>query len=298
MPNREIPETVGRLAEECVRRVSRDLKTSRVDERIGVDNIIASAIQSGIEADRQGRDDGLREALRSCLEVIDDYLAYDHDGDPWKEDARLMREMEIDDFARDGRLERARAALSAHAPASEDVVSHEPPIGDTQTGLSATDEGQGGWRWYAGYDEEYFQIGPCDNREEAIDAAKWDGLGEFKDDEGNWKQAIHLVEARKDGLRLSEWINVEGALERAVDSFHDSDRASEYDEDVFDMTKDQEADLTARIKRVCDEWQDHHRLVFPTWTFSATRNRDYVVVDREADTQPIPAKREEDTAHD
>lgn len=52
-------------------------------------------------------------ALQEALSVIQDYLDYDHDGDPWKEDARIMGEMDINDYARDGRLEKARAALSA-----------------------------------------------------------------------------------------------------------------------------------------------------------------------------------------
>lgn len=53
----------------------------------------------------------LLAALQSALAVIEDYRAYDHDGDPWKEDARLMGEMEIDDYDRDGRLDAARALI-------------------------------------------------------------------------------------------------------------------------------------------------------------------------------------------
>lgn len=54
----------------------------------------------------------LLAALRGALAVIDDYLDYDHDGDPWKEDARTMGEMDINDYRRDGRLESARAAIA------------------------------------------------------------------------------------------------------------------------------------------------------------------------------------------
>lgn len=52
-------------------------------------------------------------ALKGALAVIDDYLAYTHDGDPWKEDARSMGEMDINDANNDGRIESWRAALSA-----------------------------------------------------------------------------------------------------------------------------------------------------------------------------------------
>ena len=54
----------------------------------------------------------LLAALRDALVVIDDYLAYEHDGDPNEEDARLMGEMDINDYARDGRLAAARAAIA------------------------------------------------------------------------------------------------------------------------------------------------------------------------------------------
>ena len=54
----------------------------------------------------------LFEALQSALLVIQDYLDYDHDGDPWSEDARLMVEMEINDYKRDGRLNAALSVIS------------------------------------------------------------------------------------------------------------------------------------------------------------------------------------------
>jgi hypothetical protein len=55
----------------------------------------------------------LVEALTGALAVIDDYLAYDHNGDPWTEDARTMGEMDINDYKHDGRLDAAHAALAA-----------------------------------------------------------------------------------------------------------------------------------------------------------------------------------------
>lgn len=55
----------------------------------------------------------LVEALKDALAVIRDYLEYEHDGDPWAEDARAMGEMDIDDYKRDGRLDRAEAILAA-----------------------------------------------------------------------------------------------------------------------------------------------------------------------------------------
>jgi hypothetical protein len=54
----------------------------------------------------------LLEALKVALATIEDYLDYDHDGDPWTEDARSMGEMDVNDYKRDGRLDRARAAIA------------------------------------------------------------------------------------------------------------------------------------------------------------------------------------------
>ena len=55
----------------------------------------------------------LVEALEEAIATIADYVDYEHDGDPWTEDARAMGEMDIDDYAKDGRLTNASAALAA-----------------------------------------------------------------------------------------------------------------------------------------------------------------------------------------
>ncbi len=54
----------------------------------------------------------LLDALQAALAVIADYLDYDHNGDPWTEDARTMGEMDINDYQHDGRLAAAHAAIS------------------------------------------------------------------------------------------------------------------------------------------------------------------------------------------
>lgn len=54
----------------------------------------------------------LLEALLGAIATIDDYLSYEHNGDPWTEDARIMGEMDINDYQNDGRLERARALIN------------------------------------------------------------------------------------------------------------------------------------------------------------------------------------------
>jgi hypothetical protein len=72
---------------------------------------MADAVKENAELRTQR--DALAEALAGALAIIEDYLGYSHDGDPWKEDERLMGEMDINDYGEDGRLDRARAALKA-----------------------------------------------------------------------------------------------------------------------------------------------------------------------------------------
>lgn len=137
------------------------------------------------------------------------------------------------------------------------------------------------WKWWAGTNEEWMQIGPCDTREQAIAEAQYDASGEFTDDEdGRWKVGFHVVEARQDPLRLADWIGLPNLLERADESLVDSDRVScEYDDGPwFEATPAQEADLIERIRQACDDWQTAHGLTFKTQTFSDSRNAEYVVV--------------------
>lgn len=148
-----------------------------------------------------------------------------------------------------------------------------------------------GWAWWSGHDEEWMNCGPCDTREEAIEEARQDACGEFQDEaDGKWKVSVYVVEARQDPLRLADWIETDRLLERAEESLYDSDRVSgEHDDGPwFECTKEQEADLAARIKRACDEWQEAHGLVFTSQTFSASRNHDHVVVPHPNDDE-VPA---------
>jgi hypothetical protein len=139
---------------------------------------------------------------------------------------------------------------------------------------------EGEWKWWGGTNQEVCTWGPCDTREQAIAEGIEDGCGEFQDETGKWKIGFHIVEARNDPLRLSDWIDTEAALERAGESVGDSDRASENDDgDYFGATREQQADLEKRIKAACDDWQTANGLVFETWTFSSSRNNEYVVVD-------------------
>jgi hypothetical protein len=136
------------------------------------------------------------------------------------------------------------------------------------------------WQWWAGSHEEWMTVGPCDTKEQVIQEATQDGIGEWKDDNEKWFQSFHIVEARQDPLKLSEWIGLDYILERADESLADSDRVSCENDDGpwFECTKDQEADLISRIRAACDNWQADHALVFTCPTFSHSRNHEDVTV--------------------
>jgi hypothetical protein len=61
--------------------------------------------------DQRRHNSELLMALGEAVAVIRDYLEYKHNGDPTVEDARLMGEMEINDYAADGRLDKAMELL-------------------------------------------------------------------------------------------------------------------------------------------------------------------------------------------
>ncbi|MDQ7775288.1 MAG: hypothetical protein Q4615_04895 [Paracoccus aminovorans] len=151
------------------------------------------------------------------------------------------------------------------------------------------------WEWWAGQNEEYFTIGPCATREEAIAEAVSDGCCESQvpsedpDAPEEWEHRICLLEAQQAPLRLADWIGAEDALEKADEWVAESDRATEYDEGPwFEATPEQEADLVTRLRRACDEWQAAHGLIFNARSFSAVRTNDFVVVP--ADRREPPAE--------
>jgi len=145
-----------------------------------------------------------------------------------------------------------------------------------------------GWRWFASTDEEWMPYGPRLTREQVIADAESGCAGEFLADDGLWKLAFQIWEARQDPLRLADWFGADRALERAEEQLYDSDRVSPDFEDgpFFDATPEQEADLTERLKRACDEWQVAHGLVFTCQTFSATRRSERVVLPHPLGAKP------------
>ncbi|ASV86493.1 hypothetical protein CES85_1036 [Ochrobactrum quorumnocens] len=144
------------------------------------------------------------------------------------------------------------------------------------------------WQWWGGRDEEWFTIGPCESKEEVIQLAIDERVGEFFSDDGKWYVAVHVIEAQQEPVKLSDYIlDADRLLQSAEESLAESDRASaEYDEGpYFDATGDQISDLDKRTRLACDEWQHSHGLKFVPSTFSASRNREHVVAEIPTSTE-------------
>ena len=55
----------------------------------------------------------LREALSVCVDAITEYHEYEHDGDPWTEDARAMGEMWLDELEGSEEFEKIKKLLNS-----------------------------------------------------------------------------------------------------------------------------------------------------------------------------------------
>ena len=64
----------------------------------------------GLETDKAE----LVEVLSAIMPAVTQYINYEHDGDPWSEDARQMGEMDLDELERDGYIYRFLAVLQKH----------------------------------------------------------------------------------------------------------------------------------------------------------------------------------------
>jgi hypothetical protein len=113
-----------------------------------------------------------------------------------------------------------------------------------------------------------------------------DGAGEISDN-SEFAHIFQVAEATNPPIMLRDWIGADNALERADESIYDNDRvSSEYDDTIFDVTPEQDADLQLRIKKACDEWQETHGLKFKTSTFEKMRSHEEINIPKTATHAP------------
>ncbi|MBB5697027.1 hypothetical protein [Sphingomonas yantingensis] len=140
-------------------------------------------------------------------------------------------------------------------------------------GKSMTDANA--WKWWAGRDEEWFDVGPCDTREQAIE----EGHASHED-------GFHIIEALPGDLKFS-------AARMIDDQYYEADDLFDFDHTEPDRSgPHQEAD--AELQALLDAWTEKwgHTFVTPTM-FRATRNGEHVRA-RYLEAGPLSADEEAD----
>jgi hypothetical protein len=132
--------------------------------------------------------------------------------------------------------------------------------------MSTSQSEKSAWGWYGCTCDETFSEGPFSSREECIKECTQQGLGDY--DGG-----FHIVEARKDDIKLSAYFDSDLLIENAEDRAYD-DHGGE--DPLFEVTAEQAKDLEFVVRMCIDRWQVRHGLTFEPWCLTASRNEDYI----------------------
>jgi hypothetical protein len=117
------------------------------------------------------------------------------------------------------------------------------------------------WKWYVGYSDEEYSSGPYQTRAEAVYIAKEEYEGGY------------IVEGYKEPIDLAKHFEADWFLENFEDNNYE---LAGPDDPLIQITKDQQTDLEAMVRQAIRDWQQKHNLVFMPWTFTETRNEDYI----------------------
>ena len=114
------------------------------------------------------------------------------------------------------------------------------------------------YKWFAGSNDEFYDYGPFDTKQEALDEAYSCGV-----------EIIYFCEAAPGEFKLSELINLED-LEEAL---NDSIMRCEYDDDpILEMSEEDEISL----REALDRWQEERGLKFTCQTFKHIREAGHI----------------------
>lgn len=121
-----------------------------------------------------------------------------------------------------------------------------------------------GWFWYAGSNNERYELGPYTSREEALkEGATWNPL--------------YLIEATKRRVRLSCYFSLDDILDALADDPDIGDW--EGDPPEVDATPAQFDELSDLVRQTIDAWQQQYGIVINAFTFAKTRNSEVVHFD-------------------
>lgn len=132
------------------------------------------------------------------------------------------------------------------------------------------------WHWWAGRDEEWLTIGPCNTREDAIA----EGLCGFGEGEGDF---VVL-----EGVMHEIGLSATSVLDGAYDNWADSDLFwTEHDAPEPQGSKEDQQSAQAELQTLLDGWVAKWRHTLPTPNmFAATRNCETIRNTVDTDTLP------------
>lgn len=141
------------------------------------------------------------------------------------------------------------------------------------------------WKWWASRDGETFTVGPCEDREEAIEEMRDSGEVEAG-------ESFVICEAHQAPVDFSPSFDaadfIESADEWAVENF-----GGESGPDTFtdDITTEQMHDLEQCVRMTISRWQKRHGIAPKPWVFTAQRgeetiNQEEHAEDEDLDTRP------------
>lgn len=122
------------------------------------------------------------------------------------------------------------------------------------------------WKWYLGSSDEYYDIGSFDTKEEALKEAE------------NYDKPLYLCRAKTEPVLLSDWFDVDDAIENAEDSVFDNElMIGEYWDDLFfNIPQEALKSLKQKIKLTIDKWQKDNNLVFIPNSFTSIENEEII----------------------
>lgn len=120
------------------------------------------------------------------------------------------------------------------------------------------------YKWYAGYTDEFFNVGPCDSREEIIE----EGRSNYDDD------GFYIIQAKKAPLQLSSYVDIDLMMENADESA--SDMSNEDGDSVFELSTAQMKSLSECVSNALDNWQQSNGIRFMPHVFTDVCNEEYI----------------------
>lgn len=136
--------------------------------------------------------------------------------------------------------------------------------------------------WFASDNEEIYQIGPCDSKEQVIEEAKSNEEGMVQDDDGKWKLAFTVIRAEKRGLKISKFIDADEILDRFAECSSEDYGHPDGDWNPLEnVTRGMKNDLTQMMQATVDQWQQKHGILIDPWIFTKVHESEDVVLDLE-----------------